>query len=137
MAKTIVAAAATNPRCVFLGKVSPETLRDYYRHAVATVVPSVGFETFGMVILESFRERTPVIARRIGPFPETIQSSSGGELFETAYEMVESARRIQSDSAYRRRLGDAGYAAYRERWSESKVVPRYLQLVKNAKAARK
>ena len=131
------AAAATNPRCIFLGKLSPETLRDYYRHAVATVVPSVGFETFGLVIVESFRERTPVIGRRIGPFPETIQSSGGGELFETASEMVQSARRIQSDPAYRRRLGDAGYAAYRERWSESKVVPRYLELVADARKARK
>jgi glycosyltransferase involved in cell wall biosynthesis len=131
------AAAATNPRCVFLGKLSPEALRGYYRHAVATIVPSVGFETFGMVIVESFRERTPVIARRIGPFPETIQCSGGGDLFETASEMVESARRIQSDAAYRDKLGEAGYAAYREHWSESKVVPRYLELVADVKAAHK
>jgi glycosyltransferase involved in cell wall biosynthesis len=127
------ATAGTNPRCVFLGQLSPNELRRYYRHAIATIVPSVGFETFGMVIVESFRERTPVIARRIGPFPETIAASGGGELFETKTELLASLDRLQRDTVYSRALGERGHSAYLERWSESRVIPRYLQLAERAR----
>ena len=33
---------------------------------------------------------------------------------------------------FRRRMAAAGYGAYLEHWSESAVVPRYLQLVQDA-----
>jgi glycosyltransferase involved in cell wall biosynthesis len=116
----------------FVGRVSPEELRRYYAHALALLVPSVCFETFGIVLIESFRQGTPVIARRLGPFPEIVAQSGGGELFETPDELLGAMRRIQSDPAHRQRLSDAGYAAYVEHWSESAVVPRYLDIVHRA-----
>ena len=57
------------PRVHFLGRREPEAIRPLYRDALATLVPSQCYETFGIVILESFRESTPVIARRLGPLP--------------------------------------------------------------------
>ncbi len=121
-----------NPRCVFLGHVAPDALRSYYRHAIATLATSVGAETFGMVLIESFREGTPVIARRAGPFPETITSSGGGELFETRDELLASLRRLQCDRPYAERLGQAGRAAYLERWTEDRVLPAYIALAERA-----
>ena len=49
----------------FLGRLAPEALTAYYRHAIALIVPSVGFETFGIILIESMRQGTPVVARRI------------------------------------------------------------------------
>jgi glycosyltransferase involved in cell wall biosynthesis len=121
--------AKNNSRINFLGQVSPGEMRRYYRHAIATIVPSLGFETFGMVIVESFRERTPVIARRIGPFPETIGISRGGELFDTTDDLVACLDHMQNDPAYATTLGEHGYTAYLERWCESRVVPQYLEIV--------
>jgi len=121
--------AAGNPRVVFLGRVPFDRLRAYYQHAVATVVPSVCYETFGIILIESFRQRTPVIARRLGPFPEIVDRARGGELFENESELIAAMRRLQSDADYRTRLAESGYRASIDVWSESAVIPRYLDVV--------
>lgn len=124
------------PNVRFLGRVAPEELRHYYQHAVALVVPSECFETFGIVLIESFRQGTPVIARRLGPFPEIVEASGGGELFATREELLLAMRRLQGDPAHRARRSAAGYAAYVNRWSERVVVPQYLEIVRRAAARR-
>lgn len=121
--------AAGNPRVVFLGRVPFERLRAYYQHAVATVVPSVCYETFGIILIESFRQRTPVIARRLGPFPEIIEQAGAGELFGTESELLAAMRRLHGDAAHRERLATSGYRASVDIWSESAVIPRYLQAI--------
>jgi hypothetical protein len=75
--------AADCPRVRFLGRISFAELNCYYEHAIAAIVPSIGFETFGNVLIEAFRAGVPVIARRLGPFPEIIELAQGGELFST------------------------------------------------------
>lgn len=127
-------AAAGNPRVRFVGRVPNAELDRYYQHAIAAIVPSVGFETFGIVLIEAFRYETPVIARRIGPFPEIIAQSGAGELFSDADELLAAMRRLQHTPERRSELGARAYRACRDRWSEEVVVSRYLDLV--ARAAR-
>jgi len=74
-----------------------------------------------------------VIARRLGPFPEIVAQSGGGELFETEAELVEAMRKLQSDDANRRRLAESGYRASIDIWSESAVIPKYLDVVERAR----
>lgn len=120
----------------FLGRVAPDDLRRYYQHAVALVVPSVCYETFGIILIESFKQSTPVIARRIGPFPEIVERAGGGELFSTGAELLAAMRRLQSDPGYRQARAEAGYQAYAQSYTESAVVPRYLDIVRRAAEAR-
>ncbi|MBK8005223.1 MAG: glycosyltransferase family 4 protein [Gemmatimonadetes bacterium] len=129
------ALAAGLPNVKFLGRVAPEELRRIYEHAIALVVPSVCFETFGIILIEAFKQGTPVIARRLGPFPEIVETAGGGELFSTTDELVAAMRRLQDDPARRDRLAEAGSAAFLQRWSESAVVPQFLDIV--ARSARK
>lgn len=129
---TLQAIAAGNPRVKFLGRVAPEALARYYRHALALVVPSVCFETFGIIIIESFRQGTPVLARRIGPFPEILEASGGGELFATPAELEGALNRLLDVPARRDELGRAGFAAFQAMWSESAVVPKFLGVVRRA-----
>src|SRR5262249_52349810 len=125
------------PRVRFLGRVSQQALGSYYRHAVATIVPSICYETFGLAIIESFREGTPVIARRLGPFPEIIESSGGGVLFDTTDDLADAIRRFESSPAERDRCGAAGFRAFCEHWSETAVIPRYLEIVQNVAEKRR
>lgn len=120
------------PNVRFLGRVPLEELRRYYEHAIGLIVPSVCYETFGIILIEAFRQGTPVIARRIGPFPEIVESSGGGELFSTREELVDAMRRLQHDPERRARLATAGYDAFVSRWSERAVVPQYLEIVARA-----
>jgi glycosyltransferase involved in cell wall biosynthesis len=124
--------AAGNPRIRFLGRVAPEQLDRYYQHAIALVVPSVCFETFGIILIESFRQSTPVLARRIGPFPEIIARSGGGLLFDGPDDLVDSMQRIQSEPALRDSMARQGRTAFLKYWSESAVIPRLLEVVRNA-----
>jgi glycosyltransferase involved in cell wall biosynthesis len=128
--------ASRTPGVRFLGRVAPPDLRRYYRHALALIVPSVCFETFGIILIEAFSQSAPVIARRIGPFPEIVQQAQAGELFEGPEELLAAMRRLQSDGALRARLGRSGYEAYRRYWSESAVIPRYLDIVARAAECR-
>jgi glycosyltransferase involved in cell wall biosynthesis len=128
--------AAGTPRVRFVGRLPVDELSAYYRHAIAVLVPSICFETFGLTLIEAFSNTTPVIARRLGPFPEIVEVSGGGELFETSDEMLNAMRSLQQTPERRRQMGEAGYQAYRDRWSESAVVPRYLQIVDEARERR-
>ena len=130
------AMAAGLPNVHFLGRLEPEALRTYYQHAVALVVPSECYETFGIVLIEAFRQATPVIARRLGPFPEIISQSGGGELFSSDEELVAAMHRLMTEPGHRARCAASGYRAYVDRWSERAVLPRYLGIVRRAAARR-
>ena len=124
--------AASSPRVRFLGRLGSPELARLYRHAVALIVPSLCFETFGIILLEAFRQSTPVIARRLGPLPEITLAAQAGEVFSTPEELVSAMARLAGDPGYRDRLGRAGRRAFQERWSEQVVVPKYLEIVRQA-----
>ena len=126
------ARAAAMPRVRFLGRVALERLAPLYRNAVSLLVPSLCFETFGMVLLEAFRESTPVIARRLGPFTEMIESTGAGALFVNGGELDAAMRRFERDPAERHAAGAAGRRAFEERWQEEVVIPGYLAIVRRA-----
>lgn len=124
--------AEGSDRIGFVGHLERPALDACFRHATAVIVPSVGFETFGMTIIEGFRHGTPVFARRTGPFPEIVESSRGGELFGTADELGRALDRIRRDPAWRCSMSRAARKAFREHYSEESVVPRYLEIVRKA-----
>jgi glycosyltransferase involved in cell wall biosynthesis len=123
------ALADGTPRVRFLGLRSPEELRQLYRNALAVIVPSICYETFGIILLEAFRDSTPVIARKLGPFPEIVESSGGGLLFETGAELGAAIQQLAGDPELRSRLGQQGHHALLTRWTESAVLPQYFQLI--------
>jgi glycosyltransferase involved in cell wall biosynthesis len=128
----LMAMADGIPGIRFLGRVDPNELRRYYGHALALIVPSICYETFGIILIEAFREGTPVIARRIGPFPEILDACPAGELFSNRAELLTALRRLGSDDAARERLGREARRGFEAHWSESAVVPRYLEIVREA-----
>jgi glycosyltransferase involved in cell wall biosynthesis len=130
------ALASGIPNVKFLGRVANEDLRRYYEHAIAAIMPSLGYETFGIVLIEAFRFGTPVIARRIGPFPEIVAESNGGLLFQTSEELLTAMSILQKDTSRRNAFAMNGYRACRERWSEDVVIGKYMSLVQTALAAR-
>lgn len=120
--------AEGRPNVKFLGRRTPAELRGLYRDAIATIAASVCYEVFPMVVLESFREGTPVIARRLGPFPEIVEQSDGGILFGTDAELRQAiASMLNADT--RNKLGASAAAAFRSRWSEETAINAYLRLI--------
>jgi glycosyltransferase involved in cell wall biosynthesis len=114
----------------FLGMRSPGQLRSLYTRTLALLAPSLCYEVFPMVVLEAFRDGAPVVARRRGPYPEMIEHSGGGLLFETPAELEQALARLASDPSLRESLGRAGRKAFQEQWSEPPVLARYFELIR-------
>jgi glycosyltransferase involved in cell wall biosynthesis len=127
------AATAASPHIRWLGFVPREELSPWYRHAVACVMPSVTYETFGIVVIEALSHGTPVLARRRGPLPEVIQRGGGGLLFDTADDLDREVRRLVGEPALRRALAAEATASFQANFSEQVVVPRFLHLVEAAR----
>jgi glycosyltransferase involved in cell wall biosynthesis len=124
------ALAADKPGVRFLGRQSPSALRALYRGAVALVAPSLCFEVFPLVVLEAFREGTPVVGRRLGPYPEILEQTGSGLLFADRAELRAALRRLLEEPRLRDELGAAGARAFAERWSERVVLDRYFGIIR-------
>ena len=73
--------AVAGPNVEFLGWVPHQNLGALYAGAIATLVPSLAEETFGLVILESLGQRTPVITSALGALPELVEQTGGGWVY--------------------------------------------------------
>ena len=107
------------------GRKTPDELNAYYRGALGLIVPSVCYETFGIILIESFRLGTPVIARRLGPFPEIVERAGGGELFEAEDDLIAAMRDLQLQPNRRARQGMAARNAFLNIWHETPVLEAY------------
>lgn len=124
------------PNVRFLGRQPMEALRRLYSDAIALLTPSRCYEVFPMVVLEAFREGTPIIARDLGPYPEIVAGTGGGLLFRTPEDLRDAIGRLAADRAHAARLGAAGHAAFRRLWSEAAVLARYFDVIADAATRR-
>jgi glycosyltransferase involved in cell wall biosynthesis len=65
----------------FLGQRTPEQVYHLMGKAAFLIAASEWYETFGMTIIEAFACGTPVIAARIGAYPELVEDGVTGFLF--------------------------------------------------------
>ena len=128
--------AGDRKRVKFLGHIPRALLPALYRNALALVAPSLAYEVFPMVVLEAFCERTPVIARNLGPYPQIIEESGGGLLFNTRDELRSALALLAQNAGLRERLGARGRRAVATRWSEETAIAAYLALVGRTARAR-
>jgi glycosyltransferase involved in cell wall biosynthesis len=105
----------------------------YFSSSDIFVLPSL-WEGFGIVILEAFRAKLPVVASNIEGPSELIQDNVNGLLFEKENEH-ELANRIISlinDKKKRVILGENGYKTFTEKYHISNYVKQLNTFYKNA-----
>lgn len=117
----------------FLGHVPQAELDGLYRGATAVLVPSVGYEVFGLVVLEAFARRTPVIVHDLGALPELVHDSGGGIVYRTPEELVAAVERLRTDTAFRDELGGKGHDAWQRLWSEERHLAGYFEAIEAAR----
>ena len=126
------AMAAVNPRIKFLGPLPQKELGALYYHALACIVPSVTYETFGLTSVESFARKTPVIARDLGALPEVIEDSGGGVVYRTQEELLAALNRVASSPVLRAELGEKGYCAFLRLWCREAHLKMYFEFLESA-----
>ena len=123
--------AMGNPCIKFLGHVNQRELGSLYVHALATLVPSLTFETFGFIVIESFARKTPVIVNDLGPLPELVQESQGGYIYRDRASLLNSLHAIARQPGRREELGEAGYSAFLRYWTKEAHLVLYYDMIIN------
>ncbi len=113
----------------FVRTKNREELMAFYRGARIFVMPSIWFETFGIVVGEAMSHGVPVLASRIGALAETTVDGVTGLLFESGNvdELAAKMRQLWDDAGLCRRLGRGARAhieqtASRERHAELTIA---------------
>lgn len=125
------------PQVHFLGRKRPDELRSLYRGAIALLVPSIVYETFGFITLEALGQQTPVIALELGAISEVVHDTGGGITYHTEDELLEAMARLQADPALRDALGATGYQSYLARYSQEAHLKEYLGAIDEVAATRR
>ncbi len=125
------ALGANSPNIEFLGFKSSDELQQLFQQAIALIVPSICYEIFALVIIEAFREKTPVIAHNLGGMPELIEKSGAGFTYNNETELLAAMEQLLTDLDKRNKLGNLGYQAYQENWTPQAHIKQYLTLIQD------
>lgn len=93
-------------RVIFKGKVSRDALRKFYAASDVFIFPSIGGESFGIVVLESMATETPVVATTGGALAKFIKEYELG--YVTGINTMKYARailRLLRDEQKRKEIG--------------------------------
>lgn len=82
LAPQVRLAASQSGGIEFLGQKQASDVMDLMAGAEFLVMPSLWYETFGLVIIEAFANAKPVIASRLGAMTELIQEGQTGLHFD-------------------------------------------------------
>lgn len=95
-----------------------EALSHFYRNARMIVVPSIWFETFGLVAAEAMSYGIPVVASRFGALKSTVKDGVSGLLFEmnNPDDLAEKMLTLWNDTELCKTLGQGGRREVKERF---------------------
>lgn len=116
------------PHIKFLGRLVEKTVSVEMLKASFLVMPSICYETFGLVIIEAYAHRLPVVASRIGSMAEIVADGKTGLHFEPGnpVDLAEKARWMFEHPEECRRMGENARKEYEEKYTPEK---NYQQLM--------
>ena len=118
-----------------LGLLSQDELTSELCSAKALVAPSVGMESFGMVLTRAFGCATPVIASDIPGYDQVMAPEVGmtvppGDSDRLGQALIE----LLTDEPRRQRLGEGARARALERYGWGKLADRLAEIYKSVVA---
>ena len=95
----------------FVGFIPHHKQRALWEGALALVVPSVWYETFGTVVLQAWSQGRPVVVSEIGSLGELVDNGSTGYVFapEDDLRLSEILCQLVSDPGQGEAMGQRGY----------------------------
>jgi phosphatidylinositol alpha-1,6-mannosyltransferase len=114
----------------FLGHLDDDALNALYEKCHLFVMPSKG-EGFGIVFLEAWKHKLPVIAGNQDASAEVIQQDVNGLLVDpdSPEEISGAILALLGDDNRRRRLGEAGYTTLSEKYTHQQFRERLAKII--------
>jgi glycosyltransferase involved in cell wall biosynthesis len=113
----------------FAGWVAQDELDGLYRGARALVLPTVGHESFPLVLLEAFARGVPAIVPEFGALGELAAESGAALTYRSADELARCLDALSADDALRAELGTRGRASYEAKWTTAIHLREYAELI--------
>ncbi len=94
----------------FIGYVPAEELARYYRVAHVFCAPSIGFESFGIVLLEAMAAGVPIVASNIPGYDSVVEHEREGLLVppKDPEALADALVYVLGNAEFRRRAGENG-----------------------------
>jgi len=117
--KRLSASLGLEGRVKFLGWIPPQAMPAEYAAAKVVAVPSRGPESFTLVGQESMRHGRPAVAFDVGGNSNWLEHEKTGLLVpeQDVKSYAQALRRVLTDTAYARQLGENAAKRIRERFS--------------------
>jgi glycosyltransferase involved in cell wall biosynthesis len=117
-----------------LGEVDRAAKVGFLRSLHVLSVPTVYQEAKGIYVLEAMACGVPVVQPRHGAFPEVIEATGGGLLFDPGdpRALARAIARLMDDASLRIELGRRGRSAVRESFTDDVMAERTWMLYKQA-----
>jgi glycosyltransferase involved in cell wall biosynthesis len=119
--------------CRVVGKVPLEQVNKYYERAAVFCLPTTD-EPFGLVFIEAFSHRLPVVAPPIAAVPDFLKDGENGYLVKADDVETLANRLIEliGNPAKCQAMGENGYAIFREKYNWERVGSRIRQEIVRA-----
>lgn len=121
------------PQITMSRSVPREKVFEAMRNAKYLVMPSIWYETFGLVMIEAFACRLPVIASDIGAMAELVEDGKTGLLFKTG-DATDLAKKIKWADVHHDemlKMGDAARKRYEQTFTSDKNYKQLLDIYEN------
>ena len=114
----------------FRGYLDRKRIDDFYAGSRMIIVPSLWYETFGLVVAEAMLIGKPVICSRIGGLPEIVDDGVTGLLFEpgNAEELAEKIRYLWERPDLCREMGNTGCEKALHEYSPERYYERLMRV---------
>jgi glycosyltransferase involved in cell wall biosynthesis len=129
------ATLAKHSRVRLMGWQPREEVHARMARAAYLIVPSIWYETFGLVAVEAFACGLPVIASRLGALNELIRDRETGLLFEpgSAEGLAEAVQWADANPGELRSIADSARAEYEEKYTEAVNYEQLMSVYERAR----
>lgn len=102
----------------------------FFRGLTVMTAPARGGEAFGMQVIEAMARGIPVVQPRAGAYPEILENSAGGLLYEPDAPggLAAALRELLADPKLARHLGEQGYRHAREHFTVERMAREMIAL---------
>jgi glycosyltransferase involved in cell wall biosynthesis len=137
LAPQVEAVASQTDGIEFLGKMPASKVMDLMAGAEFLVMPSLWYETFGLVIVEAFAHAKPVIASRLGAMTELVQEGHSGLHFDPGdpKDLAAKVTWAVDHPSQMRKMGQNARNVYEERYSAERNYERLMEIYQFALAS--
>jgi glycosyltransferase involved in cell wall biosynthesis len=113
-----------------LGEVDRKGKIDFLNQLDVLSVPTIYRESKGLYVLEALASGVPVVQPRHGAFPELVERTGGGELYDPDSKgaLTDTLAALMADPSHRQRLGSQGRSVVHRDYNDEVMATRTLEV---------